>query len=264
MIKNDHLKEIVAGSAAGIMQTLVGYPFDTVKVRYINSDTKSIRSCIQMMIRDNGVRSFYQGIKSPLYGGVFYNTNMFLSYRLFDNYLSSGTSSIFYDSFICGSLVGVTTTFFECPIDLVKTQMQIDKRLTFRGMIMGTNIKTLYRGFTPTIIRNIPASGFYFGVYNYVYNYYKSNNQPLLGSLVAGGSAGAICWSSTYPLDNIKTRIQSDGLTNRKYKNMLDCIRKTSFRNMWNGFIPCIVRAVPVNAAIFFGYEYAKQTMDYN
>ena len=262
---HDHLKELVAGSTAGLMQTLVGYPFDTVKVRYIKTNSKSIRSCIQMMIKDNGIKSFYQGIKSPLYGGIFYNTNMFYSYALFDRYISDHEKNgIFYNSFICGSLVGITTTLFECPIDLVKIQMQIDKRKMFWNVLCNTKIKTLYRGVIPTVIRNIPASGFYFGVYNYTYNYYKSIDQPLSGSLIAGGSAGLACWLSTYPLDNIKTRIQSDSLVDadRKYRNMMDCIRKTSFRDMWRGFLPCIVRAIPVNAAIFFGYEYTKRAID--
>ena len=261
---NDHLKEVVAGSIAGVMQTLVGYPFDTVKVRYIESKSTKISSCIRMMIKDNGIKSFYQGIRSPLYGGVFYNTNMFYSYSLFDKYISRDTNSIFYNSFICGALVGVTTTVIECPIDLIKTQMQLNKNITFKELLFNTNIRTLYRGVYPTIIRNIPASGLYFGVYNHFYNYYSKQNRPLFGSLIAGGLAGLVCWSTTYPLDNIKTRIQGDNLSNnkRKYKSMMDCIKKTSFRQMWSGFIPCVIRAVPVNSAIFFGYEYAKQTMD--
>jgi solute carrier family 25 carnitine/acylcarnitine transporter 20/29 len=94
--------------------------------------------------------------------------------------------------------------------------------------------------------------------------YFKSN--PLFGSLVSGGLSGAACWGLTYPLDNIKTRIQSDNLDpkKRKYSNTLDCIRKTKFKDMWKGFTPCVLRAVPVNAAIFFGYTYVRQVMKFD
>jgi solute carrier family 25 carnitine/acylcarnitine transporter 20/29 len=260
----EHITEIIGGSGAGIMQVIAGYPFDTVKVRYINSNTKSIYSCIRMMIKDNGFRSFYQGVKSPLYGSVLYNTNMFYSYSLFDRYINNKNNSIFYNSFVSGALVGVTTTFIESPMDLAKTQMQINKNLSLSRFIKDTTYKQYYRGFWPTMLRNIPASGLYFGVYNHMYNYYQSIDQPLFGSFISGGLAGLCCWVSTYPLDNIKTRMQSDSLVecNRKYKNMLDCIKKTPLKQMWSGFIPCIIRAVPVNGFIFLGYEYSKKIIE--
>ena len=160
----DHYKEILGGSAAGIMQILVGYPFDTVKVRYIETNSKSISSCLKTMIKDNGIKSFYQGVKSPLYGSIFYNTNMFYSYSLFDRYISDKKNSIFHNSFICGSLVGITTTIVECPIDLIKTQMQCNKNMIIKDI----GIKNVYRGFTPTILRNIPSTGFYFGIYTHL------------------------------------------------------------------------------------------------
>ena len=260
--KYNHLKEIIGGTCAGIMQAAIGYPLDTIKVRYIENGTKSISSCIKMMIKDNGLKSFYQGVKAPLYGSVFYNTNMFYSYSLFDRYISKKENSIFKNAFISGALVGITTSFVESPMDLAKTQMQIHKELTLGKIIKNTSIKQFYRGLNPTIIRNIPASGFYFGTYDHVYNYYKLKNQSLIGSFIAGACAGLSCWSLTYPLDNIKTRIQSDSLISPKYKNMLDCVKKTTFKQMWAGFIPSIVRAVPVNAFIFFGYEYSKKLFD--
>lgn len=168
-----HIKEALSGSAAGIMQILVGYPFDTVKVRYIETNSKSIGSCLKTMVKDNGIKSFYQGVRSPLYGSIFYNTNMFYSYSLFDKYISREKNSIFHNAFICGSLVGVTTTFVECPIDLTKTQMQCNKNLTFRNLMKTTSIRNLYRGFWPTLLRNIPSTGFYFGIYNHVFNMYE-------------------------------------------------------------------------------------------
>jgi hypothetical protein len=44
--------------------------------------------------------------------------------------------------------------------------------------------------------------------------------------------------SSIYPIDVIKSKIQTDALdpTKRQYKGMMDCIRKTWSKEGWRGF----------------------------
>jgi len=44
--------------------------------------------------------------------------------------------------------------------------------------------------------------------------------------------------SSIYPIDVIKSKIQTDALdpTKRQYKGMMDCIRKTWSKEGWKGF----------------------------
>jgi hypothetical protein len=46
---------------------------------------------------------------------------------------------------------------------------------------------------------------------------------------VGGGCAGFGFWGLVYPLETIKTRMQSDKIAvkDRAYKNMLDCAKKT-------------------------------------
>jgi hypothetical protein len=43
--------------------------------------------------------------------------------------------------------------------------------------------------------------------------------------LLEGGIAGALSWTSCYPVDVVKSRIQSD--TEGKYKNFFDCVKKS-------------------------------------
>lgn len=64
-----------------------------------------------------------------------------------------------------------------------------------------------------------------------------------------------------YPIDNIKSKIQTDGFTaaTRKYSSSLDCLRKTiaveGVMGLYKGLLPCMLRAGPVNAATFLAYE---------
>ena len=55
----------------------------------------------------------------------------------------------------------------------------------------------------------------------------KSKDAPLEACLLAGGFAGLCYWAVVYPVDYIKTRIQSDNLADRKFRGIIDTIRKT-------------------------------------
>jgi solute carrier family 25 carnitine/acylcarnitine transporter 20/29 len=256
--------DIAPGTVAGLTQTIVGYPFDSVKVKYINGSSKTIVSCIQTMYKDNGVRSFYQGVKAPLYGGIIYNSVMFYSYDTFDKLIQGKRETkgdVFKTAFILGSIIGVTTTVVESPMDFLKTQMQVNKALTFRTALR-TPIKQMYRGIYPTLIRNIPSTAAYFSAFEYTQTFFSEKNQ-LMGSLVSGSMAGAAGWGLIYPLDNIKTRVQADNIDpkKRRYKNAMDCFRKTSYARMWSGFLPCISKSCSSKCIVIF-WLHLYQTSD--
>jgi hypothetical protein len=48
----------------------------------------------------------------------------------------------------------------------------------------------------------------------------------VLGPFLAGGLAGCSSWLFIYPVDYIKTVIQSQSLSNLKYKSATDCAIK--------------------------------------
>jgi hypothetical protein len=45
-------------------------------------------------------------------------------------------------------------------------------------------------------------------------------NPPLWASLLAGGISGVFTWTGAYPLDYLKTLIQTDSLDNPKHKGV--------------------------------------------
>ena len=141
----------------------------------IDGDHKSIFGCARSMFKDNGIRSFYQGIRSPLYAAVFINTNIFYSYSLSRNLVGIpiGTSyekledkkdKINYYKKIAtaGCLTGFALSFFEGPMELFKCQMQVDKEATFHSLYKKMGLTGITRGLGATHIRNIPAMGMYF------------------------------------------------------------------------------------------------------
>jgi solute carrier family 25 (mitochondrial carnitine/acylcarnitine transporter), member 20/29 len=93
-----------------------------------------------------------------------------------------------------------------------------------------------------------------------------------------GAVAGLVYWIGSYPLDVIKSRMQSDpGLLNKvpesmgefkdkleavgsapRYNGMVDCARKiysqSGFGGFWRGIGPTLVRAIPASAGTFAAY----------
>jgi len=72
--------------------------------------------------------------------------------------------------------------------------------------------RKLYLGFNVTMLRE-SFLGIYFGTYDYFMSFFREKGKvSKLGSLLSGGLAGVATWSVMYPVDYIKTRIQSDSL----------------------------------------------------
>ena len=81
---------------------------------------------------------------------------------------------------------------------------------------------------------------------------------PVKFNLIAGSVGGIMFWGLFYPLDVIKSCIQSDSplKEKRKYNGILDVIRKLYSEggppNFYKGFTPCMLRSIPANAALLF------------
>lgn len=75
-----------------------------------------------------------------------------------------------------------------------------------------------------------------------------------------GGLAGEALWIASYPLDVVKSRMQTDGFGEKqKFKTMRDCFGQTwregGMRGFWKGIGPTLMRAMPVSAGTFATVE---------
>ena len=81
--------------------------------------------------------------------------------------------------------------------------------------------------------------------------------------LVAGAAAGVFGWIATFPFDVLKTRLQvgastgtgadvGPGTSWRTARKMYD---ESGGRVFWRGLVPTLVRAIPVNMAVFGTFE---------
>jgi hypothetical protein len=79
------LKDIVYGSAAGIVGKFIEYPFDTVKVRLQSQpDGLPLRytgplDCFKQSLKQDGFAGLYRGISAPLVGAAVETSSLFFS-----------------------------------------------------------------------------------------------------------------------------------------------------------------------------------------
>lgn len=92
-----------------------------------------------------------------------------------------------------------------------------------------------------------------------------SLSAPIHAAFLAGGLAGCNSWIFTYPVDYVKTLMQSQNLEKLKYKSSWDCAREQyrleGSRTFFKGLGITMLRSFPVNGVAFFSYEYVMRKM---
>lgn len=178
--------------------------------------------------------------------------------------------------FMAGALTGFAVAFIEGPIDLFKTQLQtqvFQKQplfTTFGGSVKHIasqyGVRGVFQGLGPTLARNIPAVSCYFGGYEAakisLAKGKPAGQQLNAFELMAAGAMGGFAyWIFTYPIDVIKSTMQSDhpDPTKRRYPTMASTSRQlwaqSGVSAFYRGLTPCLLRAAPANAACFTLYE---------
>ena len=80
-------KDVFAGTCGGITVTLLGHPFDTVKVLLQTQSSKNpvysgAVDAASKVIKQEGFKGLYRGVTSPLAGQMFFRATLFFSYAL--------------------------------------------------------------------------------------------------------------------------------------------------------------------------------------
>ncbi|GMM30987.1 organic acid transporter [Martiniozyma asiatica (nom. inval.)] len=281
------LKDLTAGTAGGIAQVLVGQPFDTTKVRLQSSTdpTATPMKIIKKLLSEEGPLAFYKGTLLPLIGigacvSVQFGVNEFMK-RLFgqinSNKLDSNGKPMgmsLGQFFLAGGAGGFANGFLAGPIEHARIRLQIQTagKAQFDGplsvlkdLYANGGIKTIYRGLGPTLWREGLGIGIYFMTFEYLVQQTMIKNQIERKQVESwklcayGGLAGYAMWCACYPIDVIKSKLQTDSYKSWKYKNSLSVVRdiwaRLGWRGFWVGFGPTILRAAPANSATFVAFE---------
>ena len=189
---------------------------------------------------------------------------------------SSSTDLNYGQYYLAGAGAGIANSLVAGPVEHVRIRLQtqpsgaarlyagpidcIKKLVSQEGIFRG-----LYRGQMATILREGQGFGLWFLTFEYLMQRtikeekMARNDIPAWRLALYGATAGYVLWLGSYPLDVIKSRLQSDfsgsdGKTKR-YTSSIDCVRKTwiegGMRAFWKGIVPTMLRAAPASGGTF-------------
>ncbi|KAK3073814.1 carrier protein ymc1 [Teratosphaeriaceae sp. CCFEE 6253] len=287
------LKDLFAGAVGGVAQVLIGQPFDIVKVRLqTTSNYTGALDCASQILKNEGASAFYKGTLTPLIGigacvsvqfGAFnYARRAFEARNASSAPLSSKLTPdprplSYGQYYAAGAFAGVANTLLSSPIEHIRIRLQTQPhgaaRLysgpldCIRTLSRSPNVaRGLYRGTSVTLLREAQAYGAWFLAFEYLMQSDVARNRisrkevPTWKIALYGGLAGEALWISSYPLDVVKSKMQTDGFgVEQRYGSMRDAFAQT-FRQeglggFWRGVGPTLLRALPVSAGTFATVE---------
>ncbi|MCJ1335479.1 carnitine transporter [Bachmanniomyces sp. S44760] len=291
------LRSLVAGGVGGVCAVIVGHPFDLVKVRLQTADkgvyTGAFDVVRKTVAREGLARGLYAGVSAPLVGVTpmfavsFWGYDMGKSLvRRFSPATSSDQQFTVAQVSAAGFFSAIPMTIITAPFERVKVLLQIQgqKQLApgekpkysggldvVKQLYKEGGIRSVFRGSVMTLARDGPGSAAYFATYEYTKRKMTpldpltgkpSGDLSLTAVCTAGGAAGIAMWIPVFPIDTIKSRLQSaegrptiGGVVKGLY-------RSGGLRAFFPGIGPAMARAVPANAATFLGVELAHKAMN--
>jgi solute carrier family 25 carnitine/acylcarnitine transporter 20/29 len=190
---------------------------------------------------------------------------------------------------LAGSYSGFAQSFVLAPVEHIKVQQQLigsnstpDRMLgtldVARAIFKAGGLRHLMRGWLITALRDTPTLGIYFGSYELTKQtlidrfaplpliHHSIRHTPDWIMLTAGAVAGVLSWAVALPTDVIKSGVQGSALTAPRSETTIRAVAARLYAAggpgaFFRGFVPCILRAAPVNATIFLGYEWALKLM---
>lgn len=282
-------QDVVSGAFGGLMMTLSGHPLDTFKVRLqtqsaSNPKYSGLADVARKTVAEEGLAGLYRGVASPLVGQMAFNAVQFAVNSAAVTYLRGdrppGSRLSLPEYFAAGAVTGVAVAMVEAPQDLFKSQLQVQvfrERPEFttvsqcvRRVWAEGGVRGVYQGLGATMARNAMGVSLYFGGYEGTRSWMVGPGGSVseLGAwatLGAGSVAGVMYWGIAYPLDIIKSTVQADAIARsaRRYSSVAAVARglyaEGGLRRFYRGYSACMLRAIPANAACFYGYEAFKK-----
>lgn len=264
--------EFWAGGIAGAAGVFVGQPFDFVKVRLQTMSTYAgPLDVLRKTLRHEGLVGVYRGTMPPVINSFALNAVVFTGYGHGHRMLEPVPSSHLQRAFWAGTFAGSLSVFALVPFDLVKCQLQVDRAKAsgaeFKGMVdcaarimRGRGIVGLYRGTLITSLRDSWTTGLYFVIFEALEDHLPGR-APGLNShgstLVAGGVAGTVTWALAFPIDVVKSKVQTLPVDTPPSAVSLSQLAMATWRKgeMFRGLGCCLLRAFPVNAITFWVYR---------
>jgi solute carrier family 25 (mitochondrial phosphate transporter), member 23/24/25/41 len=191
--------------------------------------------------------------------------------------------------FAVGASAGASAQLLLYPLEVVKTRIVVSTSNEFGGGIKEVvqeayrtgGVRSFYKGLVPNMVGIFLYRGLEVGLYSNVQAAVierrraadKSRTKAecqmtAVETAVAGTCASVVAQTVTYPLNVVRTRMQTQGLQGRALPlqcGMCDCMRqlyiKDGVKGLFHGLAANYLKAVPASAIAFVVFEQTQKAI---
>ncbi|KAI8811050.1 mitochondrial deoxynucleotide carrier [Cladochytrium replicatum] len=184
------ITSFVAGATAGLVGTVVTYPFDLLRTRFAMQTAEKVyesfpRALSHIFIHE-GLQGFYRGILPAVYQigpymGISFSTQSFFNRQLqFLNDKTNGMPVRLSPEFLSGGLAGAISKTVVMPFDAIRKRLQMQgpdqQRFFATGKVPRTFVAcaahviryegfgAFWRGWVPSMLKSAPGTAVTFWV----------------------------------------------------------------------------------------------------
>lgn len=243
--KQHIINSLISGAIAGAVAKTTVAPLDRTKIIFqVSSNKFSAKEVVKLIYwtyKKDGFFSLWRGNSATMVRVIPYAAIQFCSHEQYKHALGAhygthGRPLPPLPRLLAGAMAGITATTLTYPLDLVRARMAVTPKEMYCNILhvfvrisREEGVKTLYSGFTPTILGVIPYSGLSFFTYETckkLHAEYTERPHPYPHErLVFGACAGLIGQSASYPLDVVRRRMQTAGVKSHMYGGIVETMK---------------------------------------
>ncbi|EGR46088.1 uncharacterized protein TRIREDRAFT_80775 [Trichoderma reesei QM6a] len=295
----DRLKVYLLVNTNSGAETAVGALKKGRVIDALRNASRPFSEAVKDLYRSGGLRSFFAGNGLNVVKIMPETAIKFGSYeaakRALANFEGHGDPKNInsYSKFIAGGLAGMIAQFCVYPLDTLKFRLQCETvkdglkgsalvRQTAVKMYADGGLRACYRGVTMGLIGMFPYSAIDMGMFEFLKKTYRiryakyagcheDDAQPgNIATGIIGATSGAFGASVVYPLNVVRTRLQTQGtaMHPQTYTGIWDVTRKTiqheGVRGLYKGLTPNLLKVAPALSITWVVYENAKRLLALN
>ncbi|KAL5090009.1 hypothetical protein Trisim1_004841 [Trichoderma cf. simile WF8] len=262
----------------------------------LRNAARPFSDAVKDLYRSGGLRSFFAGNGLNVVKIMPETAIKFGSYeatkRALANFEGHGDAKNInsYSKFVAGGLAGMVAQFCVYPLDTLKFRLQCETvqgglkgsalvRQTAMKMYADGGLRACYRGVTMGLIGMFPYSAIDMGMFEFLKNTYRIRYAKYAGcheddaepgniaTGIIGATSGAFGASVVYPLNVVRTRLQTQGtvMHPQTYTGIWDVTQKTiqheGVRGLYKGLTPNLLKVAPALSITWVVYENAKRIL---
>ncbi|XP_034038973.1 mitochondrial coenzyme A transporter SLC25A42 [Thalassophryne amazonica] len=258
------LSSLFSGAVAGAVSKTAVAPLDRTKIIFqVSSARFSAKEAYKLIYRTylkDGFFSLFRGNSANMVRVIPYAAIQFCAHEQYKKVLGAyygfqGKALPPVQRFLAGSMAGATGVMMMYPLDMVRARMAVTRKEMYSNIVhvfvrisREEGVKTLYRGFAPTLVGVVPYAGLSF----FTFETLKSLHAERTGRprpspyefLAFGACAGFISQTASYPLDVVRRRMQTAGVTGQTYSSIVGTMRVVVAEE---GFIRGLYKGLSMN-----------------